>query len=142
MAVTADSWQRAILQEIGAYLGDHDCGLRRRITDIWELWEGKGETSLHLQYLYAKRQAIDYLLGSLRTQIDTELGPLKKRCKQIFDNLLELRKLITADIAEEDEHSGGTLAIGELTTTSPIMPEEGHLDPHSRYYRGDPLARY
>lgn len=149
MALNAKAYQALILDEIGASLSacdEDDCAatLDPQIDKLWEMYSDKSDTSLRLQYLYAKRAAIDWLLGQNRTQTNAKLGPFDSDCKTVFTNLLELRKLVSTQIEEEEdvllEIVPGAPKVGAITQTAPHMVEAGEWpDPNDRAYRGDPL---
>jgi hypothetical protein len=151
MALNALAYQDLILEEIGASLSacdddeENPCGskLKPKIKTLWQVYSDKGDISLRLQYLYVKRAAIDWLLGQNRTATDAKLGPFDSDGKSIFDNLLELRKLINEQIEEEESLSitTGRPLVAAIERIAPVMVEEGtYPDLNDRAYRGDPLV--
>lgn len=103
---TAAEWQAHLRSEIAPYITDDDAckqcrvEVSNKVVFLWDSWDDR-ETE-RLQYLYAKRSAIDWLLGHLWPLTNGSLGPLNERCKDKFDNLLKLRELTTLAIGEEE----------------------------------------
>jgi hypothetical protein len=147
VAVTAAQLQSRILLEVGAGLEGSDelDLLTPSMAGIWDAWAWKGLSGIGFQYLYAKRQAIDVLLGQLRRKANFTNGPLTVAQNQWVTNLQKLRDNVTADLLRFEAQAAASRppALAAILQTAPIMNDPtlgiNQLDPNSRRYRGDPL---
>lgn len=136
---TEQQYRDLILDE----LGDTTSGaLAANIDLLWERFDSVVDLDLH--YLYAKRAAIDLLLGQVRAQVDFKTSSGSSvDLDQLFQHLLALRESLELElVASSAGGVGAGAAIGELTATAPIMPASGQRDPNRRSLRGDPLKRW
>jgi len=68
------------------------------------------QPSERLQYLYTKRQAIQYLMFQARKNIDITIGPDKLNASQVFKHLASLNDDVMDDIKfAESPRSTGTM---------------------------------
>lgn len=147
-APTESQWKLYLAKELTVCVPDlpgcEDCKLNlgAQVAFLWDSWSDKTAVSLRLQYLYAKRSALDWLLGQLWPLTNGALGPLNARCKDRFDNLLKLRELTEVQLAQEEKRATfhGSV-IGDIERLTPIEVEAGCPDPSDRRYRGDPVLR-
>lgn len=141
MAVTAEDYQALILDELDA--PDEDAVvLNAQIPVIWDSWESKSRVSIRLRYLYAKRQAIDLLIGRHWQDVTTQDAGTNTNDSDLVKNLQTLRTDVQSDIAEEErQYAGGrSPRIGAITQTAPVTTTSGY-DPNHRCYRGDSIER-
>ena len=88
---------------------------------IWPSYADKGALDKELQYLYAKRTALDYRLGDLGTRVQTAIGPLTKYYQQQFDHYAALRAQTQTELLRMEARAAlqGGVAIGQITTVVP-----------------------
>ncbi len=144
MATTADQWQQWILQQVGAGLEGTDelDILTPTIGAIWDAWADKALVAPRLQYWYALRHAADILIGQLRNQTWSQLGPMSVQGGQKLKNLQMIRDNAQAEIGLVEKRAAGYRppVVGALRQTAPILPAANQPDPNSRAYRGDALV--
>jgi len=144
-AVTIAQVQALIIAEVG----DTPTGtLAAQMPVIWASYADKARVSPRLQELYAKRRAIDLVLGSLRGVVNTTIDGLSKQGHQQIDTLMALRKATQDDIADVEKKSRGMrgAALQPLTNvaieTPPTGPRPfGPIDSNSPEIGGDPYYR-
>jgi hypothetical protein len=90
-----------------------------------------------------KIDAIDLLLGQTWRKVTFKaLDGASVNLSDMFDRLLKLRALAATQAAGGGEIAAGAVAIGDIATTAPIMPDTPRgANPNARSYRGDPLRR-
>jgi hypothetical protein len=111
-------------QMIIAQLGDPDGVLAAQVDAFWQAYSGVPGRSNFLVFLYTKRDAIQILMGSVRTRVTETIGPLTSRDTDLFTNLDKMLADTNAEIARQEKiarASGGALS-GVLTTTAPEAP--------------------
>ena len=140
MSLSDTEYKALIVSEVG----DTDAGLvAGQIDTLWSLFASVSDT--WLRFLYAKRRAINLLIGESRKRVDYEDPGLKQKrgeeVKRLLEMLDEVKAEITtaeAAIAAEAAASSDVPAVGELTTTAPRSnPTTGGLDGNAPAYRGD-----
>lgn len=138
MPLTADAYKAQIVDEVGDTASGH---IAANVSTYWTMYDHV--TSLHLRYLYAKRKAIDVLLGKVREQVDmTGVEGVRAALDQKSKHLLAMRETVEADIKATTMQGAGQPTIGTLTQTAPVMPPvTGGIDANDRRYRGDPYRR-
>ena len=135
MTLTADQHQQLIVLQVG------DDAAMTLASSIALLWAAHADVAdLPLRALYTKRDAIGVMLGRVRGQVtfrapDGSAVNLSDLTSQLRAMLAETEALITTAQSGAD----GAAAIGDLTTTAPIMPTGTQINPNDRAYRGDPL---
>jgi hypothetical protein len=124
--VTAGSIQSLVIAEVG---DTADGLLTQQMPLIWASYADKAGIAPRLQELYAKRRAIDIVLGSLRNSVGFSMsGDLSLRLDQRTEYLMERRKETLVEIRhlEAIARSGRAPAIAPLSTTEmepqPIIP--------------------
>lgn len=105
MALTANEYKLLIVREVN----DEDNVVAAEIDAIWALYSDKA--SAYLQYLYAKRKALDFLMGHVRKRVTTILrgGDVQAADSDLMGHLDMLRKVVQGEI---DEIEAGTVNIG------------------------------
>ena len=133
MALTAQQYQDLIVLEVG----DDAAGTLLAVVPLY--WERfAAHTDTEARYRATKLAAIDAMLGRVRGQVKiTGVGGASIDAGQLTANLQAMRATLLADMSSADAGAAGA-AVGELETTSPIMPPTGAPDASSRAYRGDP----
>lgn len=137
MSLSSEQYKDKIILEVG----DNADGLLAATVDLlWDAHDNQAE--LEVRYLYAKRDAIDVMLGSVRAQVDFTIdNDHSRKQSQKAQILLAMRAACQATLdqalALAAAASGGT--VGQLTTTAPVAPLTGQQNPSDRRYRGDPL---
>lgn len=143
--VTIAQVQALIIAEVG----DTPTGtLAAQMPVIWASYADKAQVSPRLRELYAKRRAIDLVLGSLRAVVNTTIDGLSKQGHQQIDTLNALRKATQDDITDVEKKSRGMrgAALQPLTNvaieTPPTGPRPfGPIDSNSPEIGGDPYYR-
>lgn len=139
MALSDDQYKTKIILEVG----DSAAGLLAANIDLmWDAHDDQGDSAV--RFLYAKRDAIDTMLGSVRKGVNFKaLDGASTNLSELFEHLHTMRNDVEAAIVAARElasaASNGAGAVGQLTKTTPIVPDAGQLDPSDRRYRGDPL---
>ena len=117
-------------------------GLADAIPAFWLLYASKGYVSPLVQYLYVRRQAIDFLRGQVVSYVDTtvEEGGSSK-LSQWFGNLSTLYEDLGKEIvvAESQAQAGFGIAVGQITAGTAQAPQSGAFFPGDSRYTGDPL---
>lgn len=119
-----------------------------RVLEYWDQRAAKDLIQPGLRKLYAKRDAVEWLLGA-NAPLDDVSGPdMAQKRSQRFDHYQQLRQDLQAEILAVESRGVGVRAgaVGELRRTTPIDPLEPvpvrtTADPNDRVYRGDPLLR-
>lgn len=119
-----------------AQVGDYDGIVAQHMAAIWE--QHSSRTAV-LRALYAKRDAIDLLLGSVRELVDfTGPNGVSMQQSQRADILGQMRKSCLADIERSEKSAAGSVgmpASGMIKAVAPISSDfpPGGNDPR---YRG------
>jgi hypothetical protein len=139
MALTDDEYKSLIVLEVG---DTADQLIQNNIDTFWTLYDTLALAG-RLQYLYAKRKAVEVLMGSVRTLVDSEItGDSKFALHQRMTNLETMLAACDQDIAAERRNLAGQgSAVGLLTTTAPIASPTGRPDANDPRYSGDPNWR-
>lgn len=132
-----------------AEVGDTPTGtLATLMPTIWASYADKALVSPRLQELYAKRRAIDLVLGGLRGAVDITIDGLAKRNHQQVDTLIAMRKTTEDDIVAVEQRSRGMRGaalqplINTEIETPPTGPRPfGPLSGNSPELGGDPYYR-
>lgn len=142
MPVTDTDLKNLIITQVG---GDTETGtLAASIDLIWTLAQGQSGGVPQLQFLLAKREAIDTLIGYYRSKVDYRIGSQQRMSHQQVNNLINLRNFVQANINDVRKGTARGGAQGQLTRTFPIVPADDDRtasmpDPNDRSYGGDPL---
>lgn len=140
MPLDATAYQALIVDEVGDTVDGH---IAANVGTYWTLYDDR--PSLAMQYLYAKRKAIDVLLGKVREQVTmTGVEGVRAELDQKSKHLLVMREAVQADItaAETQVQASGRPAIGTLKQIAPVLPPvAGSRDANDRRYQGDPYRR-
>ncbi len=137
MPLNSSQYQALIVVEVG----DNTAGdLATNIALLWAKHDTIDDD--YTRYLFAKRSAIDFMLGGERYRADfAALDGAEVKADQLFQHLLQMRKLVDDLIGETGAAGGGGMALGELIQTAPILRSStSQPDPNSRRIRGDPLC--
>jgi len=115
---------------------------------IWASYADKAQVAPRLQELYAKRRAIDLVLGSVRTAVNRAASGISKHDHQQIDTLLAMRKVADADIVELEKQIRGRRgpALTPLTNVAIETPPQpgdplAPIDANDPRYGGDPYRR-
>lgn len=110
-------------------------------TVIWPSYADKGLIDKELQYLYAKRTAIDYRLTELSMRVQTAVaGSLSHYYQQQFDHFTTLRAQTQTEIQRIEQRAvaaSGAAVVG-MTTTRPAPPVTSPWTPTNPPIPGDP----
>jgi hypothetical protein len=114
MALTVSQYQDLILAELNVENTPKNEVL---IVYYWDLHADKGSTAL--QYLYAKRSAIDALLGGAWTNVDVGTGSVtgKVSLSQQTANLQKMRDNVEAEI----KRLHGCMTVSAPTAAAPVF---------------------
>jgi hypothetical protein len=140
MPLSDAAYQTLIVTQVG----DTASGLiAAQIATLWSL--NDDQPSRKLQYLHAKRAAIETLMGAVREQV-THQGEDNVRT-QLSDKLKNLQIMLDAVDDDIDRYTASGVdtdsdfaaATGELTTTTSRPPPSlAGPDANDPSYRGDP----
>lgn len=92
---------------------------------IWPAYADKGLIDKELQYLYAKRTAIDYRLTELSMRVQTAVaGSLSHYYQQQFDHFTTLRTQTQTEIQRIEQRAVAVsgAAVVTMTTARPAPP--------------------
>lgn len=149
MSISSTALKQQILDEIGAELPDvkpHLDKIVPNIDSIWDMWGSKAYSDPPLQYFYARKTALDRIIGQFRNLCNQNLGVLNPNLGQKVDRMANvLRRNFQEDIEfHEDQYAkshGGV--IGTIKRTAIRTPDDvgGGNDPNDPRYRGDAMTR-
>ena len=109
---------------------------------LWDTFSDAGLRAPRLQYLYAKRQVIEFWKSSVWRDTDYD-DDVSESLGQMSRNLDMMDKAAVVSIAEIEaalNYLSGPRT-GVLTTTSTHAALAGQSDPNHPGYRGDPRYR-
>lgn len=134
MALSEQQYQDLIIVEVG----DDAAGTLATVVPLY--WERRSAyTDLEARYRYAKRDALDAMLGRVRGQVKiVGVGGASIDAHQLFTHLQDMRTQLQAEIDMLETSGGSGGAVGDLTTTAPSSPPTGMTDANHPAYRGDP----
>ena len=122
-------------------LADAADDLNDALDAFWPLYADKGRFSPRLQYLYAKRDGVDWLRQWIFDKTTFTEAGVQQADTDAFKALADLREDMDKDIAtlETQLRAGQGPAVAQMTTTQigpvpPIGPNPGDTR-----YLGDPL---
>lgn len=143
--VTAASVQSLIIAEVG---DTPDGLLAQQMATIWASYADKAYIWPRLQELYAKRRAIDFVMGTLRSNVDFSMsGDLSLKLSDRTAFLMDRRKEVQCQIEVEECKAQAVRVpvVTPLVTTEiePAQPPGSYPVPdidssNSPVYRGDP----
>lgn len=119
--------------------GQGDSDLANNVATLWALYAEKALVAPRLQYLYAKRHALDFRIGRLSAQVDLLLGTDKIVQEQEVQHLRQMRADVEAEIkvVETRARANRTPTVGKITAREPQPPWPDAPDPSDSLYRGD-----
>lgn len=139
MTVSDVQLQNQIIKDIG----DTDAGdLAADIGAIWALYADKAQIAPRLQFLYAKREAVQEVMGSIRKNVDFTTPTLSVKLSQETDRLQDIYDRVQSEIevVETRARANRPAVAALLVTTAPESPPlwwQGR-DANARSLRGDP----
>lgn len=143
MPTSPAEYQTFIVTEVGDSPGGV---LAANIATIWNLYAG--ETRDHRHYLLAKKKALDFLMGTVREQVDqtqadtsTALTDKLRNLQAMYRNTLDELDADLAQWAAEEAAATATSRAGvsgQLTTVVPYEHPQSWPDPNAAHLRGDP----
>jgi hypothetical protein len=141
VALTDEQYQQEIAKDLG--FGDD----AEFLTDVaavkWEMWAEVAYLGPRVRFLYAKRDAIESLLGGEWQKYDFTDKDVQEKHSVVFANLEKMAERINALILEAERRArGGQVQHGKIAATAPVEPLPFRRDPNDPYYRGDPTKRY
>ena len=90
---------------------------------IWGMFDDKSAIDVRLQYLYAKRKAIDYLKGAVRGKVRRHIDNTDVDYNALMTNLKDMQADVDQEIiAFEQSGAFNYPASVQMTTTAPIQP--------------------
>jgi hypothetical protein len=133
--LTPEQWQALIVTELGS--------LQLVATNIATYWALAADAASDGErYLLAKRASLDLILGQAANQVSFRaLDGASVNLSDRFEHLVQLRALVQAAIDAGVSVAQGGGALGEMTTTAPIMAPHGARDANAQAYRGSPYDR-
>lgn len=126
-----------------AQLGDPDGTLAPQVDAFWRAHAASPGRSNLLVFLYTKRDSIQVLMGSVRTQVTQTIGPLTSKDSDLFANLRDMLADTNAEIARQEKlaRASGGARVGVLTTTAPeAPPDPWGPDRNSSRHLGNPYG--
>jgi hypothetical protein len=147
MSATTTGFKTILLAEIRA-AGDSrarqtiDAILAEVFDTIWAMYSDAGLRNPRLQYLYAKRQVIEFWKSGSWRDVDFT-DDVEEALGQMSKNLDLMAKGLDTDIStlEKVLNQAFGPAVGQMTTTTPLAGLTGQPDPNHPVYRGDPRYR-
>jgi hypothetical protein len=109
MALSAEQQQIIIRRQVGAFTDEE---LEELMPAFWDMHADNDNP-----FLRVKQEALRFLLGKERENIDTTTGPDSVKAKQRFDNVAAMLKEVTETLASE-----GTADANDNTLNS-VMPK-------------------
>ena len=135
MPLSDQEYRDLIIVEVG----DNAAGLlAANIATLWEVRDTIADS--YQRYLAVKIAAIDLMLANAARSPTsfTAIDGTQVNYSDVFNRLKLLREVALSAAAAAS--GGGSVAIGEMTQTAPIMRDlRGQSDPNARAKRGDPL---
>lgn len=122
MPLTADQYQQLIVVEVGD-VGDL---VANNIDTLWTLYDT--QTDAYTQYLYAKRKALELLMGSVREQVNRAgINGIRADLTDKFKNLQSMWQAVDAELTTVIDlaaATSGVAAVAQLNTpyTDPTSP--------------------
>ena len=147
MPATSTAMKAILLAEIRA-AGDSrsrvqaDAILAQVFDTIWDTYSAEGLRNPRLQYLYAKRQVIEFWKSGTWRDTDYD-DDVSESLGQMSRNLDTMDKGLSGQIEALEAAIGGTSGpcVGVMTTTATHAGLTGQADPNHPVYRGDPRYR-
>lgn len=147
MSATPMGMKAILLAEIRA-AGDSrsrqtaDAILAQVFDTIWDAYQAEGIRNPRLQYLYAKRQVIEFWRSGVWRDVDFN-DDVSESLGQMSRNLDLMDKGLAGQINELETAMGNVSGprVGMMTTTSTHAKAAGQADPSNPAYRGDPRYR-
>lgn len=129
--------QKLILEELNQTAAS---ALAPMIKTIWNLYAAQAVIAPELQYQYARRHCIVYLLGQTAANVDVTLGSDRILQSQQHAMLLSMKELADAEIARilARARAERAAASGAITATAPEPVLPGGANPADTAYTGDP----
>lgn len=90
---------------------------------IWNMFAEKGVYDIMLQYLYAKRKAIDYLIGDAKGKVNRGISSFRIAYGELVTNLQIMQKDIDGEIVER-QMSVAIPPVVQIAQVAPIMPRD------------------
>src|SRR5262245_44704111 len=117
MPLNQSQYSSLIILEVG----DTASGvITTNIATLWTKWDTIAD--LDAQALYVKRDAIELVLGEVRKQTTIRAADGSSvDLNKLFDHLIAMRTATLDQIEAAQSGLGGGIAVGQLTTTAPIM---------------------
>jgi hypothetical protein len=133
--------QQLLLVQIG-----DDGTAREHIDVIWALHSGYAVYSsvdgrFTLQFLKAKIEAIDVLVGAVRARVTFSEKDRRVDLNRMIDNLMLMRKNVEADVLSAIalvQSVSGQAAVGQFDAVAPIESPPQRPDANDTAYTGDP----
>lgn len=147
MAATPSGMKAILLAEIRA-AGDArsrqhvDAILAQVFDTIWDAYQAEGLRNPRLQYLYAKRQVIEFWKSGVWRDVDFE----EEVSESLSDMLANLDKMdkglsLQIDALERSQSLVSGPVVGQMTAQTPLAGLTGQPNPNHPVYRGDPRYR-
>jgi len=144
MSATTIGFKAILLAEIRAAGDDRarqttDAILAQVFDTIWSMYSDAGLRNPRLQYLYAKRQVIEFWKSGTWRDVDFT-DDVEEALGQMSKNLDLMAKGLGTDIdvLEKALNQAFGPVVGQMTTTTPLAGLVGNPDPNAPQYRGDP----
>ncbi len=138
MPLSAAQYQQLIVTEVG---DDAAGSVAANVALLWAKHDD--QASDYVRYLYAKRDAVQLLMGRVRQMVTFKaLDGANVNASDMMVNLQTMLEAVRAEIDEQARLLNGAGALDTLTTTAPIGPPAvGRPDANDPQYRGgDPYT--
>lgn len=147
MSATINGFKVILLAEIRA-AGDSrtrqttDAILAEVFDTIWVMYSDTGLRNPRLQYLYAKRQVIEFWKSGTWRDVDFT-DDVEEALGQMSKNLDLMAKGIEGEIGDLEKVLNQAFGptVGQMSTTTPLAGLTGQPNPNHPAYRGDPRYR-
>jgi hypothetical protein len=140
MALSTAQLQQKIRREVG--LPDNE-ELKLQVEEAWEQYEDRGLLGRSLRYLYAKRDALNWILGQNWKLFNWVDQGVVQSDSDRFKHLTEMLDRLEEELVriETSGRNNRVIAVGTITAQNPLDNPYGLPDPNSRIYRGDAVLR-
>ena len=131
-----------IIRELGITITPDEIGV---VYSLWDSYADKAVLFPRLQYLYTKRQAVDWLRGGRWQEVTFAQGGVQRSASDRFAHLSAMYDALTGEITvllSSAQMAQGAVA-GQIAAREPVTPcWPGQRDANDPLYSGSPYRRW